>query len=405
MNWAPSASTWRRRSGASFVERWFAFTRRHWLGIDIGLAAFVTLFGLFGVLAGASHPIDLVVALGLTIPLAWRRMRPALSGYTVAAFAFLSLAVSDTNPPAAVGVLFALYGLAAYSSPLASRLAYPLAIVGMSLAALAPSMSYERSFGATVINVAFASAVATAVYLSGLVRRYRINEVAGLTERARLLEIEREQETRLAAITERTRIAREMHDIVAHSLTVVIAQADGGRYAAKSDVGAAIDALTQISATGRQALTDMRALLSVLRDDSPRETSSTPQVGDIAALVKEVRRSGLDIAVNTEGEPRELPSGVSLTAYRIVQESLTNVLKHAGPIATVSIDMHWTNDALKLEVVDDGKGIAGILPKAEGVGQGIRGMQERARLYGGVVDAQPTASGGYKVSATLPYSQ
>src|SRR5918995_644035 len=175
-----------------------------------------------------------------------------------------------------------------------------------------------------------------------------MQQMAALEERAQLLELERDQEMRLAATAERARIARELHDVVAHSLSVVIAQADGGRYAGRTDPAAATGALEQIAATGRQALTDMRSLL------------------------------GVHLLV--EGQPQPMPVGPQLAAYRIVQESLTNVLKHAGPASRAWVRLQWRPDALELSVLDDGRGASAAMVDSDGNGQGVRGMHERAVL-------------------------
>jgi signal transduction histidine kinase len=240
-----------------------------------------------------------------------------------------------------------------------------------------------------------------AAWALGNLRRARVQRLAALEERARLLELERDQEMRLAAQTERARIARELHDVVAHSLSVVIAQADGGRYAGKDDPAAATGALEAIAATGRQALTDMRALLGVLREGGGQEYAPQPDVGAVPALVEDVRVSGLDVDLIVEGAPRPMPAGPQLAAYRIVQESLTNVLKHAGPAARAWVRLHWRDDALELSVLDDGRG-AGA-PDGDGNGQGLTGMHERARLHGGRLEAGPRAGGGFGVHAALPY--
>jgi signal transduction histidine kinase len=230
-----------------------------------------------------------------------------------------------------------------------------------------------------------------------------MQRAAALEERAQLLDVERDQEMRLAATTERARIARELHDVVAHSLSVVIAQADGGRYAGKADPEAATGALEAIAATGRQALTDMRALLGVLRDGGGEEYAPQPDVEAIPALVEDVRASGLDVDLITEGTPRSLPAGPQLAAYRIVQESLTNVLKHAGPAGRAWVRLQWRDDALELSVLDDGRGASAAMVDADGDGQGIRGMVERAQLHGGRLEAGPRHSGGFGVHAALPY--
>jgi signal transduction histidine kinase len=208
---------------------------------------------------------------------------------------------------------------------------------------------------------------------------------------------------RLAATAERARIAREMHDVVAHSLSVVIAQADGGLYAGRTDPAAATGALEAIASTGRQALTDMRALLGVLREDGRQEYAPQPDVAAIKGLVEDVRASGLDVDLIEEGLPQPLAAGPQLAAYRIVQESLTNVLKHAGPAGRAWVRLHWRTDALELSVLDDGRGASAAIAEADGLGQGLRGMRERAQLHGGQHTAGPRHGGGFGVSAVLPY--
>jgi signal transduction histidine kinase len=209
---------------------------------------------------------------------------------------------------------------------------------------------------------------------------------------------------RLAATAERARIARELHDVVAHSLSVVIAQADGGLYAGRTEPAAATGALEAIGATGRQALTDMRALLGVLREDGGQVYAPQPDVAAIPGLVEDVRASGLDVDLIEEGSPQQLPTGPQLAAYRIVQESLTNVLKHAGPASRAWVRLHWRADSLELSVVDDGRGASAALDAApDGAGQGLRGMRERATLHGGHLEAGPRVGGGFGVHAALPY--
>ena len=195
-----------------------------------------------------------------------------------------------------------------------------------------------------------------------------------------------------------------MHDIVAHSLSVVIAQADGARYAAAQDPILAVSALGTISETGRGSLREMRRLLGVLRGDGAAPTRPLPTLDDVPALLDAVRRSGLVVAFDRGGVPRRaLPAGAELTAYRIVQESLTNVLKHAGPQAAASVVERWTGRGLELDVADDGRGAAA--DAAPGDGQGLRGMAERVALYDGSVDAGPLPGGGFRVRAFIPYTE
>ncbi|MCB2411727.1 histidine kinase [Demequina sp. TTPB684] len=204
----------------------------------------------------------------------------------------------------------------------------------------------------------------------------------------------------LAASDERARIAREMHDVVAHTLTVVVAQADGGRFAARTDPAAAARTLDTIADVGRSALTEMRALLGVLRtSEGEAELGPQPSVGDIPGLVATAREGGLDVSFVTTGTPRPLPIGAGLTLYRIAQEGLTNVRKHAGPVATAFLQLTWDDDDVTLTVSDDGRGAAA---QSDGTGGGIQGMTERATVFGGTLTAGPKAGGGFLVRARLP---
>lgn len=204
----------------------------------------------------------------------------------------------------------------------------------------------------------------------------------------------------LAASDERARIAREMHDVVAHTLSVVVAQADGGRFAARTDPAAAARTLDTIAGVGRSALTEMRALLGVLRtSDGEAELGPQPSVGDIPGLVASARKGGIDVSYVTTGTPRALPIGAGLALYRIAQEGLTNVLKHAGPVATAFLQLKWDDDDVTLTVSDDGRGAAA---QGVGTGSGIQGMTERATVFGGTLTAGPKAGGGFVVRARLP---
>jgi signal transduction histidine kinase len=354
----------------------------------------VTTGGTVDVVGGRENAVTLL----LLVPLAWRRRAPVPAAAAVTAAGLLQLAVVDTFLWANVAVLVMVHALAAYAPRWAGRAGLVLGLVGAVLATL-------RYFAVDAVETAafICGAIAVSVVAAwalGDLRRARLAELSGLAERARLLEVERDQEMRLAATAERARIAREMHDVVAHSLSVVIAQADGGRYAGRTDPAAATGALEAIAATGRQALTDMRALLGVLRDGPAEEYAPQPDVAALPALVEDVRASGLDVDLLVEGEPRPMAAGPQLAVYRIVQESLTNVLKHAGPARRAWVRLHWRPDGLELSVLDDGRG-AGAEP-GDGAGQGLRGMAERAELHRGHLEAGPRPGGGWRVHAVLP---
>jgi len=203
-----------------------------------------------------------------------------------------------------------------------------------------------------------------------------------------------------AAQAERTRIAREMHDVVAHTLSVVVALGDGGRFAAASDPQAATHTLATIADVSRSALAEMRALLGVLRDpDGEAPLGPQPSLSDIPTLVATTRDEGLEVSLVTTGSPHPLALGTGHTAYRMVQESLTNVRRHAGPGARAFVHLAWGADALTLTVSDDGRGAAA---HHDGHGQGLLGMQERVALLGGSLLAGPRAGGGFSVRMHLP---
>ena len=377
--------------------------RRHPFAVDAALAAAVWFCTVL--LPSAAYWQDparaFLVGTLLVVPLAWRRRAPVPAAAAVVAAGLLELLVVPEFLAANVAALFMVYALAAYSPRWAAQAGLAAGLVGAVLAALR-YWGYGVTF--SVVPVAGAIGVSVvAAWALGNLRRARVQQLAALEERAQLLELERDQEMRLAATTERARIARELHDVVAHSLSVVIAQADGGRYAGKADPAAATDALEAIAATGRQALTDMRSLLGVLREGGGEEYAPQPDVAAIPALVDDVRASGLDVDLIVEGEPHALAAGPQLAAYRIVQESLTNVLKHAGPASRAWVRLQWRPDALELSVLDDGRGASAAMVDSDGNGQGLRGMRERAQLHRGRLDAGPRHGGGFGVHATLPY--
>ncbi|WP_338105167.1 sensor histidine kinase [Modestobacter muralis] len=385
------------------LERMEGWLRRHPFGVDSTLAGLAVL--VLVVVSSNGYPraeVSAVLGLVLLVPLAWRRRRPVVAAAVVVVGCLAELVLLPGQfLPANVAAPAMVYALAAYAPRWAGRAGLATGLVGAGLA----SLTY---FGGSGLFSYVATAVAigvlvVAAWALGDLRRARLQQVAGLEERARLLELEREQEMQLAASTERARIAREMHDVVAHSLSVVIAQADGGRYAGQADPAAATSALEQISSTGRQALAEMRKLLGVLREGDGQEFAPQPDVAAIDQLVADVRASGLDVELVVAGTPQPMPAGPQLAAYRIVQESLTNVLKHAGPAGRAWVRLHWRPDALELHVEDDGRGAAAAIMEGDGQGQGLLGMRERAQLHGGRLTAAPRAGGGFGVSAVLPY--
>lgn len=393
-----------REPGLNVFDRVVSWTRANSLLLDalgaLVLAAVAGLFSAGDTVSGGGGLFAGWVAVAMCLPLAVRRRFPEVSGALVAAAGLVQVLVPSPSF-GNVAVPIAVYSLAAYARRWASLGGLGLGLVGGPVCAL----RYFTTAGlaSVVVGAAFIGLTVVVAWSLGSLRRaQRQNELA-LVERARLLENERENESRMAATAERQRIAREMHDVVAHSLSVIIAQADGGRYAAAADPQAAVRVLETISGTGRQALADMRNLLGVLRSGPGDERAPQPDASMIGDLVEQVRASGLEVTAEVSGPARDLPPAMGLAAYRIVQESLTNVLKHAGPAARTHVRVRWDGDALRLRVDDDGRGAAAMVRPSPG-GQGLVGMAERARLHGGTVTSGPRPGGGFSVSAILPYS-
>jgi len=237
-------------------------------------------------------------------------------------------------------------------------------------------------------------------WLVGFAFHERTRRTTELEERAERLERERETEARAAVAEERARIAREMHDVVAHSLSVMVVQAEAAEAMIDTDPQRARRPLSAVQQTGRSALGELRRMLGVLREMAEEGPALAPQPGlaGLDALVEQVREAGLPVTLRVEGEPRPLPPGIDLSAYRIVQEGLTNALKHAGP-ARAEVVLSYGDDELALRVSDDGRGHD---PDTDGAGHGLVGMRERVALYGGTLDAGPAPGGGYALAARLP---
>jgi signal transduction histidine kinase len=247
---------------------------------------------------------------------------------------------------------------------------------------------------AEAANLAFFSGLA---WLIALVLSSRARRVTAAEDRAERLQREREDSTRVAVAEERARIARELHDVVAHSVSVMTVQAGAARLLLSTDPRRASEPLLAVEETGRQALAEMRRLLGILRQDGAGPVlEPQPGLADLPALAATVREAGLPVTLTVAGDARPLPAGVELAAYRITQEALTNTLKHAGS-ARADVTVRYEQDAVVLEICDDGRATGGAGP-----GHGIVGMKERAALYGGSAQAGPAPGGGYSVRARLP---
>jgi signal transduction histidine kinase len=329
------------------------------------------------------------LALLWTLPLLFRRRFPLAAPATV----FATLAAEALVPGEAVTTsqtnalaLLAAFALAGTISPLRSALTG----AAIGFASLAVIILVERPPPSGTWPIYLFGAIAWAI---GRTLAERSRRAAKLQERADRLA--REQETAVAG--ERARIARELHDVIAHSVSVMTVQAGAARLLLDEDPARAREPLLSVEETGRQALAEMRRLLGILRaDERPAALAPQPGVADIGALVDQLRAAGLPVDVVVEGDPQALPPGIDLAAYRVVQEALTNALKHAGA-ARAAVSIRYSGTALELSVVNDGR-----VPRNGRGGHGLVGMRERVALYGGEFKAGPRREGGYAVRARLP---
>jgi signal transduction histidine kinase len=371
------------------------------------------LFIGFGMLAHGAFRHDpvpfLLVQTGLTLPLVWRRRAPMAVFCCVAAAAFGQW-LADIRTPTDMALLVALYTVAAYCHRRRLLAAFAVLEAGIVLATVSWSL-HDRGVG-TFVSL---SAMAVTAAAFGGTMRSRRDHLAFLEDRAVRLERERDQGARLAVADERARIAREMHDIVTHNLSVMVALADGAVFAQRRSPEQAATAMRQVSATGRQAITDMRRFLGVLRADEPDALRHPmPGIAQLESLIDQVRAAGLPTVLSVAGDPGPVPAAAQLTVYRLVQEALTNTLKHAPAGAGAQVRIGCSPETLTVSVTDDGAGrpVPGAAhpgpgaPSGPGVtarsaGHGIPGMRERAAAYGGSLIAGPLPDGGWRVAAVL----
>lgn len=350
-------------------------------------------------LRGAEH-MPVLLSLGLLVPLSlvWRVRYAALvlASNLVGSLAIEVLSGVDDYPVAlGLVLLVAVYSASAHTRGRDATATAVMLVVAVPLLSGAHSLDFDWDEPSTLTNlfVGFLFLVFTfrgAWLLGQGVQRRR--------ERQSALAAERVEKARAALREERTRIARELHDVLAHAISVIVLQARGARHALADQPEEARGAIDAIERTASEALAEMRRLLTVLRaEDDAVALAPQPSLAHVEPLVGQVRAAGLPVELRVEGEARELPPGVDLCAYRIVQEALTNALKHAGP-ATARVLLRYGNDALDVEVVDTGAGA----DNGAAVGLGIAGMRERVAVFGGRLESGPAPEGGYLVKARLP---
>jgi signal transduction histidine kinase len=332
-----------------------------------------------------------------TLPLVVRRRFPGtvLALVVASGLAFAALGL----PPDILGlaILVAVYSVAAYGRRW-------VAVAGLAVAELG-LVAVQRTPGRIGVDtlVVNMGVVAAAWLLGHFAHNYRAY-AARLEERTTELERAREELARRAVVEERLRLARELHDVVAHAMSVIAVQSGVGAHVADTNPQEAAKALTAIEATSRAALTELRRLLGVLRqEDQPQgDLAPVPGLADLEGLLAEVAKAGLAVRLRVEGRPSPLPAGVDLSAYRIVQEALTNVVKHAGP-AHAQVVVGYRAQDVRVEVTDDGRGaVTSVSDGRAGTGHGLIGMRERVAAFGGDLEVGPRPDGGFRVAARLP---
>jgi signal transduction histidine kinase len=365
----------------------WGWLHRHPRAIDLALVALLIVVG-----AGAAlhrHHLGagaVPLAICEVLPLLWRRRHPGTVVGIITAIALTSIALGVWAIPLPLGV--ALYTLMAVRTDRAARVVGVASIVAVAIAVLSAG---GLGFGDNAARVVFLIAAALLGESVGSRRAY----IQEIEEKAERLEREQEIEARRAAAEEQARIARELHDVVAHALSVIVVQAGAADDAFERDPAAARSSIRAVDESARSALTDLRRVLGILQQDSP---DYEPQAGleRLDSLIESVRATGLAVSVEVEGSKRPLPPSVAMSAYRIVQEALTNSLKHAQA-EHVRIRIRY-GQTLEVDVRDDGRGATnGTAP-----GRGLIGMRERVTVLGGTLAAGPDAAGGYRVRAEIP---
>jgi signal transduction histidine kinase len=379
-------------------QRWRLTERgRRWFDVALATALLLPVIAV----PVAGQPLTwTVLCVVQIVPLYLRRQRPVAVFAVVAAASAAQWLLIDTPLWGQVAFPVATYSVARWRSARWGLGALAVGTAGAAIAAYDWLRGYDEPIttGSYLAYFLTIVTIVVAAWALGTLGRVRSAYVDALVERSIRVERETAQQVELAASEERARIAREMHDVVAHGLSVMVVQADGARYAAERDPAVAGRALETIAETGRESLGEMRRLLGLLRSGEVTGTRPQPRLDDIWSLVEQARTGGTDIRADLPPPGASVPDGVALTAYRIVQESLNNVRKHAGPGADVTVSVQVADD-LAVRVEDDGRGASS---PDDGRGLGLVGMRERVAVHDGSLDARPRAGGGFVVSARIP---
>ncbi len=360
------------------------------LTVDRVVAVVFTIVAQLEIWLGSSaghHQLGAaLITPAMTGSIAVRRRYPLLVGVAVpvvesAEFAFWA---GPNILSQAVANFCALYALTVWTSPRRFAAGFALVMAAVLASSAGPGASFRQAVGFGVVE--------------GIVMLLVRRVIGDRDRRARIAERERDVAAREAVVEERARIARELHDVIAHHVSMIVLQAGAERRVLGDANASTREVLETVEQSGRSALTEMRRLLGMLRGDANEPLTPQPGLGDVPMLVAQLRDAGLPVELSIDGERRELPVGIELSAYRIVQEALTNALKHAGD-AHATVHVSYGHDSLELEIADDGRGGS---DRASGGGHGLVGMRERVALYGGRFDAHRGPSGGFAIRVVLP---
>lgn len=381
---------------------------RAWL-TRYAIEALALAVALAGQLEIWAAPVDgpkvaaVAAALLGTVPLLFRRRFP----FAAPALVFTALAGVSLAYPAAVAqgtsftffsLLLAFWAAGAQSDRQQAVAGAALGLAALAVIAQSAGRAADVETGDLELPLVLWLVIGAGLSLGAFALRRRGERAAELQERTDRLERERGERARAAVAAERARIARDLHDVIAHSVSVMTVQGGAARLLLEQDARRARGPLLVVEQTGRQAMAEMRRLLGIVQEDEPGAAlAPQPGLADLEALVEQTRRAGLPVELAVQGEPEAPAPGVEIAAYRIVQEALTNTLKHAGP-ARARVSARYEPDALRLEIADDGRGSS----NRHGGGHGLVGMRERVALYGGDLEAGPRAEGGFAVRARLP---
>lgn len=346
--------------------------------------------------------VNAVAIAGVATALAWRRIHPLFVAPVMLGFLIWHEALGGDVLENSVIVLIAV-PLATYA--MGSCLDRPRALAGFGASLVLMWVLVTISMDRSLVDFVTSLVLVGGPFLVGRIVNARVALNRELRAKAARLEREREERAKLAVAEERARISREMHDVVTHNVSVMVVQASAARRMLDHDPDRAREALTSVERTGREALSEMRRMLEMLRgEDEDLELQPQPSIDEIGGLLERARAAGLDVELEVEGDRRRVQSSVDLSCFRIVQEALRNTIEHAGA-RRAKVRLRYGSDAVEVDVTDDGRGVAAPPDGVNGHGHGLVAMRERVSMLGGSLQTGYRADGGFEVRATLPLEQ